>query len=274
MINNTPLSREFAASGRVDSCPVIDVHGHMGPFYGIWFPAGSADQMVRSMDRAGVRLLCFAHHYALMGADVGNAETVEAVRRHPTRLRGYLAVNPNYPETIAADLRSFDACSDVYVGLKFLSSYHRRKWDDPAYDEAWAFADERELMVLAHTWGGDTYCGLEMVRKIAQRCPGLKLLLAHCLHPRWDEAIQAARDFPNVYLDLCAVLDDRGAVEAFVGAGLVDRVLFGTDLPWFDPHQGVGALLSADITDEDRHKILHLNAEKLLASVGCALAIQ
>jgi predicted TIM-barrel fold metal-dependent hydrolase len=42
-------------------------------------------------------------------------------------------------------------------------------------------------------------------------------------------------------------------------------MLFGTDLPWFDPHHAIGALLSADISDEDRHNICHCNAEKLLA---------
>jgi predicted TIM-barrel fold metal-dependent hydrolase len=44
-------------------------------------------------------------------------------------------------------------------------------------------------------------------------------------------------------------------------------MLFGTDLPWFDPHQAIGALLSADITDEDRHNICHCNAEKLLSPI-------
>ena len=59
--------------------------------------------------------------------------------------------------------------------------------------------------------------------------------------------------------------DDRGVIEKFVREAGSDRMLFGTDLPWFDPHQAVGALLSADIDDEDRHNICHRNAEKLLA---------
>ena len=271
MIADTPLAKEFYQKGRVESCPVIDIHGHMGPFYGIWMPNPSADEMVRDMDRAGVRLLCFAHHDALLCPDVGNAATVDAVRRHPDRLRGYVLINPNYPDEIASDLNAYDAHADVFVGLKLLASYHQKAWDHPAYVPAWEFADARGLMVLSHTWGGDRYCGEQMVEKIAGQYPNLKLLLAHCLHGRWDAAVQMARTFPNVYLDLCAVLDDRGVVETFVDAGLVDRILFGTDLPWFAPHQGIGALLSADITDEDRHKILHRNAEKLLAPAGVTL---
>ena len=73
-----------------------------------------------------------------------------------------------------------------------------------------------------------------------------------------------AREHENLYLELTAVLDDRGAMEKFVAAGLTNQLLFGTDLPWFDPHHGIGAVLSADIVDIDRHNILHRNAEALL----------
>ena len=83
-----------------------------------------------------------------------------------------------------------------------------------------------------------------------------------------DEAIALAKEFSNVYLELTAVFDDRGVIEKFVDAGLAPKMLFGTDLPWFDPHHAIGALLCADITDEDRHMILHRNAANLLAHAG------
>ena len=73
-----------------------------------------------------------------------------------------------------------------------------------------------------------------------------------------------ARDLPHVYLELTAVFDDRGVIEKFVAEAGSDRLLFGTDLPWFDPHHAMGVLLSAYIGDDDRHNICHLNAEKLL----------
>jgi predicted TIM-barrel fold metal-dependent hydrolase len=60
------------------------------------------------------------------------------------------------------------------------------------------------------------------------------------------------------------VFDDRGVIEKFVSEAGSDRMLFGTDLPWFDPHHAVGVLLSAKISDDDRHNICHRNAENLL----------
>ena len=265
MIGDSPLARAFWEHGRCDDCPVYDMHGHMGPFYAIYFPRPDAADMVGTMDEAGVRMLVFSHHAALFSPELGNQPSIDAVRQFPDRLRAYLAINPNYPERVAADLAAFDRHRDVFVGLKFLASYHGISMTDVRNRAAWEFADERSLLVLAHTWEGADYCGPAQVREIAQRYPHLKLLMGHSLHTNWDAAVRMVRDFPNTYAELTAVLDDYGAIEKLVDQAGSDRMLFGTDLPWFDPHHGIGCLLSADITDEDRHNILHRNAETLLA---------
>ena len=43
-----------------------------------------------------------------------------------------------------------------------------------------------------------------------------------------------------------------------------DRILYGSDMPVFDARQQVGRIVTADIPDEDKKKILGLNAIKLL----------
>ena len=266
MINDTPLVREFWENGSAESCPVVDMHGHLGTFAGIWFPRPSAEEMVISMDEANVRLLVFCPHATLFVPEIGNAPSIEAVRQFPDRLRAYIGINPHYPEAIARDLAAFDANADVFLGVKILADYHKTPMIAPAYESAFRFANERKLLVLMHTWGGSQFDGAPIVRQIAQQYPDATLLLGHSLHGAWDEAAKMAQDFPNVYLELTAVLDnDRGVMEKWVEAGLSTRMLFGTDLPWFSPLRGIGSILSADIADEDRHNILHRNAEKLLA---------
>ena len=126
MIRDTPLARAFWEDGRCATCPVIDVHGHLGPFAGIWFPRGTVEAMIHTMDQAGVRLLCLVAHAALFVPDAGNAATIDAVRQHPDRLRGYLAVNPHYPQQLARDLADYDQHADVWVGLKVLEVLGRK----------------------------------------------------------------------------------------------------------------------------------------------------
>jgi predicted TIM-barrel fold metal-dependent hydrolase len=265
MIGNSPLAAEFWQHGKSESCPIYDMHGHMDSFAAIYFPRGKAEQMIGTMDECGVRMLVFTHHHALESPDLGNQTSINAVRRFPDRLRAYCAINPNYPEQTAADLDAFDQHRDVFVGLKFLSDYHKIAITDERYRPALEFADRSRLLVLMHTWGGSPYDGEVAVRQLAERYHNLTFLLGHSCHGRWDAAVALARDFPNIYLELTAIFDDRGVLEKFSAEAGSDRMLFGTDLPWFDPHQAVGALLSAHLSDEDIHNICHRNAEKLLA---------
>ncbi len=265
MIGPGELAREFWEQGKSAGCPIYDMHGHMGAWHSIYFPRAEAPDMVSTMDECGVRMLVFSHHMALASPDLGNRLAVEAVRRYPERLRAYCAVNPHYPELLEKDLATFDAHRDVYVGFKFHASWHRTALTDARYRPAWEYADRRGLLVLMHTWEQDPFCGPQPVRQVAERYTHARLLLGHSFHADWDAAVAMARDYPNVYLELTALFDDRGPFEKFVAEVGSERLLFGTDLPWFDPHQAIGTLLSADITDEDRHNICHRNAEKLLA---------
>jgi predicted TIM-barrel fold metal-dependent hydrolase len=91
----------------------------------------------------------------------------------------------------------------------------------------------------------------------------VELLMGHSGHGDWGAAVQTAAEHPNTYLELCAAYAVNGTIELFCEQVGSQRVLFGTDLPWFDPHYGIGCVLDARITDDDRHNILHRNAQRL-----------
>jgi uncharacterized protein len=262
---SSPLAVEFWQHGRSSTCPIYDMHGHMGTWNAIYFPRGEPEQMIGTMDECGVRMLVFSHHHALMSPDAGNLASIAAVRRFPERLRAYCVINPNYPEISDADLAVFEQRRDVFVGFKFLSDYHRVAITDERYCPALAYADQHRLLVLMHTWGGSPFDGPGLVRALAERYHHAVFLLGHSCHGDWDAAVALARDFPNIYLELTAVFDDRGALEKFAAEAGSERMLFGTDLPWFDPHQAIGALFSAHLSDEEVHNICHRNAERLLS---------
>jgi len=254
----------FFRYGRLDDCPIHDLHGHMGALQGARLPRCTPEAMVNSMDRAGVVLTVFCHHDALFVPQVGNAANIEAVRRYPNRFRAYCGINPNHPAMIMEDLSMFDAHRDVFVGFKFLADYHAVPLTDPRSAPAWEKADADGLLVLLHTWGGSRFDGPEQIRACATRYPGARILMGHSCHGDWQTAADLARTFPNVYLELTAVLDDRGAVETFVRTAGSGKIIFGTDTPWFNHHYYVGALLGANMTDDHRRDILCRNAQKLL----------
>jgi predicted TIM-barrel fold metal-dependent hydrolase len=240
----------------------------MGPLGGGRLPRNSPEAMARAMERAGVRLVVFCHHATLFSPEVGNRPNIEAVRRFPEHFRAYCGINPNWPDRVEADLASFEQYPDVYVGFKFLSDYHKIAVTDGRCRAVWEYADARKLLVLLHTWGGSGYDGPGPVREVAQKYPNARILMGHSCHGQWDQAVALAKDFENVYLELTAVLDDRGVLEAFVRGAGSRKILFGTDTPWFNHHYYIGAVLGADIDDEARRDIFHRNAQRLLAPWG------
>jgi len=264
-ISDSPLAHEFWSTGKSVSCPIYDLHGHMGDYPPIYMPKSDPASMIETMDDCGVKVLVFSHHLALLTPDLGNQASIEAVRQYPDRLRSYMVFHPKYPDIMSGIWNTYEKYPDVFVGLKLHPDIHEVPLSDPRFIPAFDYANAHELIVLSHTWGTSIYNGYKEVYGIAREFPRIKLLLGHCLHAEWQSAAQLAHDFPNVYLELTAVFDDRGAIETLVSGAGSDKVIFGTDLPWFDPHHAIGALLSADITDEDLHNIFHRNAERLLA---------
>lgn len=257
----------FRANTALDDCPIYDLHGHWGAFYGSHLPAADVDVAIKLMDRSGVKMLVFSSHEALFSPDIGNTVNVETVRRFPGRMKAYLCVNPNYPDNIEKDLAAYDDYSDVYVGIKMLAPYHGVPMSDDRYKSAWEFADERGLLVLMHTWGGCGICGYEPLKKVLEKYHNARALLGHSLHGSPQDAIALARDYPNAYLELCAILDDRGVVDGFVEAVGSEKIVFGTDFPWFSYPYYIGAVLGADMSDEDRRNILYRNAQRLLGEI-------
>lgn len=260
------LWEEFLKKGKLKDCPVIDVHCHMGFFYGSNMPYSDPDTIAKRMEIAGVKLIVFSHHYSLFSPEKGNKVAIEIVKKYPDKFKAYCAINPNYPDVIEKDLKTFDKYRDVYAGFKLLPDYHKVPLSDEKYEQVFKFADKNGLIILTHTWGKSQYDGAEEIEKIAQRYINLKLILGHSIHGDWEKAIEIVKKYQNVYLELCAVIDERGIIEKFVENIGSDRILFGTDFPWFNHHYYIGGVLGAGLSEEDCRKIFYLNAGKLLSN--------
>ncbi|MDD5707963.1 MAG: amidohydrolase family protein [Kiritimatiellae bacterium] len=253
------IAHELLETGTLSSFKVFDVHGHMGGFSGIWFPHPEATDMVRTMERCGVERLVFSHHAALQDPFQGNRRAQEAIAAFPHRLLGYYAVNPHYAKHIR-DIAGNGRLPKGFAGYKILAGYYRTPITCDACIPLWEHANREKLPVLLHTWGGDSCAGCREVETIATKYPDAVILMGHAQYGEWAKAIHCAREFPNVYCELCAAYAVNGLIQMMVDSGIEDKVLFGTDLPWFDPMYGIGCVVFAHISDHARRKILRDNA--------------
>jgi uncharacterized protein len=285
-MNPSPIAQEYVEKGYSDSCPIIDMHGHVGPFYGCFLPSSSPERMRQRMQRAGVRRIVCSHHSAL-ACDVewGNRQMKELVTSFPETFLGYWVINPNQPGIIEQDLDGFAGLTG-FVGLKLWPDYHLVPVTSPKYAKALKYADDHGLLVLVHTFGESPFDAPALLAQVAEKYPRARFLMGHSGYGEWETSVAAARDLPNLYLDLTSVVQAldfsqmpggslmprvpvitphvNGLIEYMVMSAGSSKIVFGSDLPWYSQHYHAGAILFARISDQDRHDIFHRNAETLL----------
>ncbi len=263
MTNPSALAKEFMENGKLTSFSVIDAHTHMGRISGTYVSKAYCDEMIEVMDRENVSQIFCSPHSALHDATVMNEELEDAMKRYPDRIKGYYTFNPNYAE------RYLEHIEDIlniegYIGMKFLPTYHKYPLDGENYREALEFADKHSLVILMHTWGkNDPHNAPRHVEMLAKKYKNLKVIMGHSAPGELDESIKVVNTYDNVYLDICDIHRHNGIIDKMVESVGADKVLYGTDAPWYDHSYAIGSVLFSHISDEDKYKILHGNAEKL-----------
>jgi predicted TIM-barrel fold metal-dependent hydrolase len=186
--------------------------------------------------------------------------------RSAQRLYGYYTVNPHYADNPDEHLAVFMQHKG-FVGFKLLPDYHKYPLNGDKYRPFYEFAHEHKLLLLSHTWGHSPYNPPQMIADLARQYGNITFLLGHSAPGECDYAIEIAAALPNVYLDLCDTHRLSGMVRKMVRAASSEKVLFGTDYPWYDPHYGLGSVLFSGISDSEICNIIHHNAVRLLDGV-------
>ena len=190
-----------------------------------------------------------------------NEAMLEAMRKFPGRLLGYVYVWPGNTKAVKTEVQK--RLKQGFAGIKMLVLMGF-DYTHPGYQPAFEIADERHLPVLLHTYGGQR--GLaDQVPGLASRYSGANFVLAHAGAQKVEEHIQIANEHENTYLELCTSNATYRAVETLVANVPVERIVWGADdLPLNMSHQ-LGKVLGAEIPEETKVKILSTNAQKLLA---------
>jgi predicted TIM-barrel fold metal-dependent hydrolase len=224
---------------------LIDVHAH---FYHQRSPRKDWRAPNQSRLTAGEKIGIDFHVASVLGswgrtspvyfpspADLvfGNDFMLSMQRENPDRIRGYVAVNPNYTSHALGEI---DRCLAAgMIGIKLAAS---RRANDPLLDPICDLARERGVPILHHIWqrrrrewgGQEASDGAELC-ELAARHPGVPFILAHIGGGGdWSHTLHVCRDIQNVYLDLSGSGVDGGMLEACLDAVGPARMLWGADI--------------------------------------------
>ncbi|MEO2048275.1 MAG: amidohydrolase family protein [Pirellulales bacterium] len=260
----------------------IDVHGHYGDYYRDQGPLEinkflSADALTvaRRARQANISTTIVSPLSGLLPrgrADVvaANKEAAETIAL-TEGLMQWVIVHPLQPQTYqqAAEMLSQPQC----VGIKLHPEEH--EYPISEHGEAlFEFAAQHQAVVLVHS--GDANSSPSDFLPLANTHPEVKLILAHLGNggaASGDPTLQVraiqASSHGNVYVDTSSARSlTPGLIEWAVGEIGAERILFGTDTPLYFTAMQRARIDQADITDEDKRRILYKNAQRLIPELA------
>lgn len=108
---------------------------------------------------------------------------------------------------------------------------------------------------------------------VLQAFPEIPIVLAHMGGATWRQALEIARTYDNAYFDCCEIIEwtrsENGPTERELAQLIrdigADRVMMGSDFPWYDLDQTVDRVMSLPVLAmEEKEGIVGANAERIL----------
>lgn len=241
--------------------PVIDCHGHVGTH--VDFPAyeTSPESMVAVMDHLNIERLAVTSTLACYNdCPRGNEEVSALLKRWPKRFLGYITVNPNPPGQALDELSRWRHFHRPPL-IKLHPGLHHYPVTGKYYQPIWDYANQTGAVVLVHTWDSDPNCGPLLFPQIAASHPRARILMGHSgvTWRGYHQAMEAAEQAPNLFLDLSGSQNHRLILERVVERLGAERILFGSDLPYLEASTTLARVLTSRIPDADKERILRTN---------------
>jgi predicted TIM-barrel fold metal-dependent hydrolase len=206
----------------------------------------------------------------------GNRWGCEVSRKH-REIATFVTVDLNFqsPEEAAVHVRdmaeSYGAC-----GLKLHGSMQGFSMADERLWPTYAVCQELALPILGHA-GPDReamgYAEPRAFEPMLAAFPGLKVVLAHLGGAAWRQSAGVAARHPNAFFDCSEIIAWTGSPNGPTDAELAalireigsDRVMMGSDFPWYDLDHTVRLVMELPIlSTSEKEAILGANALRIL----------
>ncbi|HWO00489.1 MAG TPA: amidohydrolase family protein [Blastocatellia bacterium] len=227
----------------------------------------TAQQMVASMDAAGVEraMLCAWHRPGK--SLTTNDEIAEIVHRFPDRFVGVAAVNLEKPVEAVRELDR--AVKELgFKALRVIPWLWNRPPNDKLYYPLYVKCIELDIPFctqVGHTgplMPSEPGRPVPYLDEVALTFPELKIVGGHIGYPWTDEMIGLAWKHENVFIDTSAHLPRYYPAQLiqFMKSYGREKVLFGTNFPQLPFEKCMEQVRSLDLTEKVRAAFLRENA--------------
>lgn len=243
---------------------IIDSHTHVDEA-GNWIDP--PETILRLMDEAGIeRAVIMTYRDAPQPAGADPLAYIAAACERYPRLIGYARMSPRHGELAARELeRGF---RDLGMkGLKLHPVSYVMHPTSPATLALLRIAAEWHAPTLFHC-GDEEFSLPHQIAQAAALVPEAQIILGHMggyFHV--EDAIQAAKQYPNIILETSAMPYPSMIARAVREIG-AERVLFASDGPGCDPSIEVAKVRAAGLTADEEQLLFADNIQRILDHVG------
>lgn len=241
-------------------------------------PAISPEQMVSSMDAAGVDVGLICAWYGPQGPIISNDDVASVCATAPERLRGMASVDIRDPVAACRELRR-RVLDDGMVALRILPWLWEQPSDYRLFYPLYATCVELDVPVCMQVGQtgplrpSEPGRPIPYLENVCLHFPDLKVVGGHIGAPWTQEMIYLCTKFPNVYIDTSAYVPKRYPRElvSYMKSGPgAKKVLFGTNFPMIFPTQAMSQVDSLGLDTGARELFLGQNAVQLFKLQGLA----
>jgi hypothetical protein len=257
---------------------IIDAHSHNlkpGTLAVNGFPTPDMDyssgDWTEFMDMIAIEKLILIPSEALFSGECAMTLSGRLLEFAPGRFSYMEVFNPTlvnrkYLERFRNSLRHPDC-----VGIKIHPSTHKVEGDDNSYEQVFQIAEESGKPIMTHSWDVSDYNQVQYMshpdrfRKHLTKYHETPFVLGHAggRPGAFDATVKLCEDFKNVYVDFAGDYYHNGVLEAFAGKIGTARMLYASDIDWFDPRCNLGLFLGSGLDGPDLLKTLRDNALKI-----------
>jgi hypothetical protein len=222
-----------------------------------------------------------AEEERIQGALIGrlkrrNQWTCQVSREHP-ELIAFIGLDPSMSEDEL--LQEIEACRGQGArGIKLHPGAQRFYPADPRLAPVYTTAQELGWPIIFHSGAfalgqmRSDFAALPHFREVIAAYPRLRFVLGHMGFGDFKTCAELSGAYANVMFDCCYVINgtepspsltNEEAAAAIRLAGS-DRVMFGSDYPWFDPALDARRISNLALSDNEKRRVLYENAATVL----------
>lgn len=242
---------------------------------------------LKEMDEAGVAMQILSLSYpdldffktedAITLSKLVNDELAETVKKYPDRFSAYCCLPFQDPDAAADELER--AVTELGLVGAMVNENTERIYSDQKFEVVYERLNKLKVPMYLHQMESGQHLIPDLINLIGgdllDRYPNLQFILGHGgeAMPFWlwrrarSQSTDGKRSFKQKFIEHFYVTTSDQCwptlLKFLIDVMGSDRIMFATDYPYESMKQHVDFIDSAPISDSDRERICHLNAERL-----------